>query len=470
MSVLVNGKLFIVPEAGMLGFIVKKLKQIPILTSKMIPDLRESVAADFPGISSEDAVGRLAVKIQQLMEKRICQFAPEDRRRIKTQLLREAVINNDFEITAADLFQAGLGLGRDDDRDFQARMAEWINQFHFVTFHENDIRCCLVEYRKQESSGNPDGGAFVASPRGTGINGLKDGSLSRSENQPQSLLEKRENLARNFHSDIHALAALRAEKEMEISRRGAETQRRERIRPITNSQQLKATFAFRLMPSAYSHPNLSEKFLNNVRRIFNVSSVAVAGLLLFWLLSDWNLNFGRNRDQRGVKIDTAGILASDFPTTVSPSNATRISSKLPLQAGRKSKAPQTGTFQKKISVKATAYDLSVTSCGKTPDHPEYGITFSGTKARIGRTIAVDTGVIPLGSKVYLDFPAKYKDLNGWYIAEDTGAKIKGERIDIFFGEDRDGSTEVFKRAKHFGVQKVEVYVMNAENRIAMEDI
>lgn len=54
---------------------------------------------------------------------------------------------------------------------------------------------------------------------------------------------------------------------------------------------------------------------------------------------------------------------------------------------------------------------------------EDGITFTGTQATEGRTIAVDPNVIPLGSRVIIG--------NKEYIAEDIGGAIKQNRIDIF---------------------------------------
>ena len=109
---------------------------------------------------------------------------------------------------------------------------------------------------------------------------------------------------------------------------------------------------------------------------------------------------------------------------------------------------------------ATAYDLSVESCGKTRDHPAYGITFTGTRATYGRTIAVDPKVIPLGSTVYIHFPEEYAHMNGIYIAEDTGRLIKGNKIDIFFGEDKPGERVVYQQALRFGVRRVEVTVLS----------
>ena len=57
-------------------------------------------------------------------------------------------------------------------------------------------------------------------------------------------------------------------------------------------------------------------------------------------------------------------------------------------------------------------------CGKTD-----GITYTGTTATEGRTIAVDPEVIPLGSEVTINGQTS--------TAEDIGGAIKGNRIDIF---------------------------------------
>lgn len=71
----------------------------------------------------------------------------------------------------------------------------------------------------------------------------------------------------------------------------------------------------------------------------------------------------------------------------------------------------------------TAYTASYESCGKLPSHPAYGITANGNKVKKG-IIAVDTRVLPFGSKVYIEGL-------GEFIADDTGADIIGNRIDIY---------------------------------------
>ncbi|TYQ14956.1 UNVERIFIED_CONTAM: 3D (Asp-Asp-Asp) domain-containing protein [Acetivibrio alkalicellulosi] len=110
-------------------------------------------------------------------------------------------------------------------------------------------------------------------------------------------------------------------------------------------------------------------------------------------------------------------------------------------------------------MRATAYDLSIESCGKDPSHPQYGITASGAKAKKGRTVAVDTSIIPLRTELYIVFPERYSHMNGIYVAEDTGSKIKGNRVDIFFGEDKPGERMVYNEAIQFGVREVTVYIL-----------
>jgi len=89
----------------------------------------------------------------------------------------------------------------------------------------------------------------------------------------------------------------------------------------------------------------------------------------------------------------------------------------------------------------TAYDLSVQSCGKAKDHPQYGITASGESLvghtwETARAIATDPKVIPLGSKVEVTFiDENYSKYDGIYTSKDTGSAIKGNKIDLFYGED-----------------------------------
>ncbi|MDX6669188.1 MAG: hypothetical protein QOK04_2568 [Solirubrobacteraceae bacterium] len=67
--------------------------------------------------------------------------------------------------------------------------------------------------------------------------------------------------------------------------------------------------------------------------------------------------------------------------------------------------------------------------------PPRGISFAagpGTQGlRYWRTIAVDPGLIPLGSRVYIPY---YKDVpgaTGWFTANDTGGAINGRHVDVY---------------------------------------
>jgi len=106
-------------------------------------------------------------------------------------------------------------------------------------------------------------------------------------------------------------------------------------------------------------------------------------------------------------------------------------------------------YKESMIMTSTAYDLSVESCGKTPDHPEYGITYSGTRAKRG-TVAVDPKVIPLGTRLYiesLDGSADY----GFAVAEDTGSAVKGKIVDLFMESESDVAA--------YGKRKVRVYII-----------
>ncbi len=104
-------------------------------------------------------------------------------------------------------------------------------------------------------------------------------------------------------------------------------------------------------------------------------------------------------------------------------------------------------------VKATAYCLCKKCCGKNPSDPYYGYTASGLKIVPGtgmKVIAVDTSVIPLGSKVYVEGLYGAWDY-GYATAADTGSAIKNLKIDLYMDSHSD--------ALAWGLKKVNVYVV-----------
>jgi 3D (Asp-Asp-Asp) domain-containing protein len=95
------------------------------------------------------------------------------------------------------------------------------------------------------------------------------------------------------------------------------------------------------------------------------------------------------------------------------------------------------------------FDIVATAYAPGPhDNGPWGdLTHLGTRVRPG-VIAVDPKLIPLGSKVFIE----YADGHGEYAsAEDTGGAIKGRRIDIAMAS--------VGEANDFGIQKVKVYVI-----------
>lgn len=81
---------------------------------------------------------------------------------------------------------------------------------------------------------------------------------------------------------------------------------------------------------------------------------------------------------------------------------------------------------KEMNILASAYSQSDEE--ETAD----GITYMETRVRDNHTIAVDPNVIPLGSIVYIESDSPL--VGGFYVAEDIGSAIKGNRIDIFMSD------------------------------------
>lgn len=104
--------------------------------------------------------------------------------------------------------------------------------------------------------------------------------------------------------------------------------------------------------------------------------------------------------------------------------------------------PKAAQANRVLDITATAYASGPEDNGIWNDK-----THIGTQVRPG-IIAVDPKVIPLGSKVYIEFEDGKRT---YAIAEDTGGAIKGNRIDIAMS-DRD-------KAKKFGIQDVKVHVV-----------
>ncbi len=117
---------------------------------------------------------------------------------------------------------------------------------------------------------------------------------------------------------------------------------------------------------------------------------------------------------------------------------------------KKTARGKTLNYKKVLEMSATAYTASYKDTGKKPDHPQFGITYTGVKAKRG-VIAVDPKVIPLGTRVYIEGIGNTPDY-GYAVAADIGGAIKGNLIDLYMEDPK----EVAK----WGVRKVRVYILD----------
>ncbi|KAA6470908.1 DUF348 domain-containing protein [Bacillus swezeyi] len=95
---------------------------------------------------------------------------------------------------------------------------------------------------------------------------------------------------------------------------------------------------------------------------------------------------------------------------------------------------------KEFYVSSTAYTASCNGCS---GHTATGVNLKNNPG--SKVIAVDPGVIPLGSKVHVEG-------YGYAVAADTGSAIKGRKIDVFFPNK--------SAAYRWGNKKVKIKVLN----------
>ncbi|SDK08058.1 3D domain-containing protein [Sediminibacillus albus] len=103
------------------------------------------------------------------------------------------------------------------------------------------------------------------------------------------------------------------------------------------------------------------------------------------------------------------------------------------------------------TVVATGYTAGVESTGKSPGHPEYGITYSGVKVTrdLYSTIAADLTIYPIGTILYI--PGY-----GYGVVADKGSAIQGNKIDLYYPTVAD----VFDK---WGKKEVDVYLVEKGN-------
>jgi 3D (Asp-Asp-Asp) domain-containing protein len=110
------------------------------------------------------------------------------------------------------------------------------------------------------------------------------------------------------------------------------------------------------------------------------------------------------------------------------------------------------------TVVATGYTAGIESTGKSPGHPEYGITRSGVKVKrdLYSTIAADTSVFPIGTILFI--PGY-----GYGVVADTGSAIKGYKIDLYY----ETVEEVYES---WGKKVVDIYIIEEGDGTLTEEV
>lgn len=166
----------------------------------------------------------------------------------------------------------------------------------------------------------------------------------------------------------------------------------------------------------------------------------------------------RHKQVQRIKKKLAAIMAgaailSAVGTSVMPSSVALAATppdtanNPPVENALQVKSNTPNNSQQTLNIVATAYAPGAHDNGQWGNK-----THLGTQVRPG-IIAVDPSIIPLGSRVYIQYP----DGHGEYAtAEDTGGAIKGNRIDI--------AKSNVKEAQNFGVKQVKVFVVHSPQK------
>lgn len=216
-----------------------------------------------------------------------------------------------------------------------------------------------------------------------------------------------------------------------------------------------------------SHHKIQHKRLGRMKKKYKRLAVALAGAAI---MSSSMLPGMPVATAHAATIPAAGdsplITTQQMINTDKAGNPTRLNTNAPAIAEAKQPAQaKADTNQKQVQAKLSSANapsnyqkaLNVTATAYAPgaaDNGQWGNkTHLGTQVRPG-VIAVDPKIIPLGSRVFIQYP----DGRGEYaVAEDTGGAIKGNRIDV--------AKWSRNQAKDFGIQNVKVYVLSSPKKI-----
>lgn len=443
----------------MLAAFVADLRSTPIVTYQNVTVIRNYIADKYPGLSLEKSTLMLADAVRQIVDQKIRAISEKYRAAIRENLFRNVARRTGFQINAADVLEASLPLGWAGE-DLAAEVCCWIHQ----TIKKMVPLEMLHGFYHQLSdryAKDPGRNLEVLAARIDQAGLLKERAAAcREERLRQrrivlSQLEKEANNKPREDEELVAEPAAALEKEPSFDtavpkpapvpspKRAGYLSRRITVFTTAGMMVILALFMINLVRESVKETENAVLASSGIRRPakhFESSYAAIAD----------TANETGVASPTGTDIQVTGNQQTETVGAVDPGDVGRSDAEI---------GPINENAAQEFLVDATAYDLSSESCGKTREHPLYGITRSGVKASAGRTIAVDPEIIPLGSKVYITFPENYSYLDGIYIAEDTGRLIKGRRIDLFLGEDLPGERNVYQDALKFGVQKVKLEIL-----------
>jgi 3D (Asp-Asp-Asp) domain-containing protein len=405
----------------MIGLILKQMNAMEIISPNKISLLRNHLKAEYPKISTAEIDQTISEYIIQIIDHHLDFFGEEYRQRLKSILIKNTMSHQPVEILGSDLLKAGLQLNAEEPF-FRHELARWVSECPIENVSSEDVYDLLLK------------------------------RLHPAENETVVALKKTD-----MEPDVSKLHVEAEKNSSNFSREDA------RHTPIHRFMDRLETLSKNCIEILATSKNLS-------------IAIGLALILLLFCPLVLNNRTEAKEFATGADSDRTEKPDENPQSIVSPKSFKKDTLEKSVPIGEEPNAlivgfvrlkvanglfeiPVKEIFERKIRARATAYDLSKKSCGKATDHPEYGITASGTRAVKGRTIAVDPSVIPLGTRVYIVFPEKYHKLNGLYVAEDTGKHVKGYKVDIFLGEDNEGEDLVRNAVNRFGVQKIEVFVL-----------
>lgn len=401
------------------------------ISEEIIQNIRKYIVSKYSSSSSQERAAVFYDAINRIIDKHLPDIDLEQKEKLKNQIFKETSTKNPFFIDYSDIFKATLNLKLCGNVFFHG-ITQWLSQSldteldrtNVYTFYHN-------VYKMQELYKEKDMGFVIEKVED------KYGYLFDDKSAGSDLSLSVDNItSKSEQASGPALSIPLSTEAVEVNAGSIPDIESNTIFKSAFSKLQHLKFAdiipgYRSLKAEVLQPQkLYRRYAATAFSIICLSSTIVLGAT--------NLN------------------SVDIKKTNNPSNILPVTA----EAGAGINGSGDSSNAQPLNMKATAYDLSIKSCGKPRSHPYYGITATGTRAAVGRTIAVDSSVIPLGTSVYVSFPEQYNYLDGVYIAEDTGNSIKGNKIDVFFGEDPVGSYNVYNKAMDFGIQDVTVKILD----------